>query len=112
MSGRNAKSRNIASIYRPTNSKVEVFDNIETLIRNVDKECKKFVTLGDLNCDILSNNKNNRTKRLLDVADLFQFKQLITEPTGATESTDSLTDLFFTNKEKRILSSGVIHVGI
>ena len=37
-------------------------------------------------------------------------KQLITEPTRLTESSQTLIDVILTNKPDRIVSSGVLHI--
>ncbi len=49
---------------------------------------------------------------LLDIANLFQLKQIITEATRITEETQALLDLFFTNKPENIINSGVVHLGV
>ena len=78
----------IASIYRPPNTTVDTFDKIHDFIRNLDCEHKDFVMVGDLNCDFLAKNKTSNTNRSNDMLELFQIKQVITEP-RITENTET-----------------------
>ena len=41
---------------------------------------------------------------------LFQLKQMITEPTRITENSETLIDLFITSEAENIHSSGVMHI--
>lgn len=102
----------VASLYRPPNAKIEIFDKIQTLVEKIDNEDKDIILVGDLNCDLLSKDKTCHTNRLLDIQELFQLKQLITEPTRVTVNTGTLLDLFMTNTPEKISSSGVMHLGI
>jgi exonuclease III len=101
----------VTSLYRPPNSRIETFDTIENLIENLDDENKQIILVGDFNCNLLAVNRLNVTNRLLDIANLFQLKQIITEATSITEETQTLLDLFFTNKPENIINSGVVHMG-
>ena len=55
----------IASVYRPTNSKVEFLNRFKNFVQNVDKQDEEFMILGYINCDLLpevkssSRNRNN-----------------------------------------------------
>ena len=40
----------------------------------------------------------NETRHLIELCELFQYTQLIKEPTRVTSSTKSLIDLFLTNE--------------
>ena len=53
-----------------------------------------------------------QTDYLKDIANTYQFKQLITGHTRITESSATLIDLAFTNKSESIVTSGIEHVGI
>jgi exonuclease III len=90
----------VTSLYRPPNSRIEVFDIVENLIENLDSENKEVILAGDFNCNLLAVNELNITNRLLDIANLFQLTQII------TEETQTLLDLFFTNKPENIIILG------
>ena len=65
-----------------------------------------------MNCDLLPEVKSSHTIRFLDVANLYQLKQLIKRPTRIINTTETLLDVVLTNKQERIVDSGVIHLGI
>ena len=65
--------------------------------------------LGDLNIDYSKNEIN--TRKLKQLANERQLKQLIKAPTRTTLHTETVKDLIFTNCE-HVTKSGVIHCGI
>ena len=67
--------------------------------------------MGDINCDLLSEN-NAYVSALLNVSDVYGLKQLITEPTRITHSSSSIIDLIFTIKPDLVSFSGVSCFGI
>ena len=83
--------------YRPPNSPVEIFDKFEILIRNPEAEDKEYQIVGDLNCNLLDVQNNANSRRLMDIMDVYQLKQIITEPTRITNYSQSLIDVFITN---------------
>ena len=46
--------------------------------------------VGDINCDLLPEVKACHTNKMCDMLELFQIKQLITEPTRITDDTETL----------------------
>ena len=68
--------------------------------------------MGDLNCDILKSPCESHTRKLQFLSSLYQFDQLIDEPTRITGTSATLIDLILTNKEENISKSGVIHLGL
>ena len=102
----------ITSLYRPPSARLAIFDEIQRLIENIDGENKEMILVGDLNCDLLPNIRLHHTNRFLDIVNLFQLTQIITEPTRVTANTETLIDLFLTNKPENISNSGVVHLGI
>ena len=66
--------------------------------------------LGDLNCDLLCPDKPPKNGRdLLDIMDLFHFKNLVSSPTRETAKTSTLLDLVLTNAKTKILTTGVVN---
>ncbi len=101
----------ITTWYRPPNSSVDLFSHLDILLRKLDTENIEHYLMGDINCDLLSENNAN-VNALVNVSDVYGLKQLITEPTRITPSSRSLIDLIFTNQPDLISFSGVSHVGI
>jgi hypothetical protein len=61
----------------------------------MDYETKEVITIGDFNCDW--NNLGERTispqtKRIVDLAQTYQYQQLIKESTRITETSSTLID--------------------
>ncbi len=69
--------------------------------------------VGDFNCDWDPKNRISwQTDYLEDIANTYQFRQLITGHFRITDSSATLIDLVFTNKPDSIVRSGIEHVGI
>ena len=85
---------------------------IETAIAKLDSEDKEVIIIGDLNCNFLAARPDRNTENLKPIIEVYQMKQLISEPTRLTESSQTLIDVILTNKPNRIVSSGVLHVSI
>ena len=102
----------ITSIYRPPNSKVDFMDNLENYLNELDKQNSELIISGDLNCDLSISDLQPQSRRLMDIFQLFQLKQLIVEPTRITDDTETLLDIIATNRPDKVKDSGVIHLGI
>ena len=107
----NSQSFIISSVHRPPNSKTEVFLKIERLIQLIDNENKEVYILGDLNINLLEPNLSTG-KKLQEIMELYQLTQIINDPTRITEYTKSLIDVCITSSPEKIISTGVIHLGI
>ena len=78
-----AKPFLLSTWYRPPNMPVNIFIDYELIIQKMDHENKEIICIGDFNCDWLSPEKSE-TKKLSDLANIFQLEQLIKEPTRIT----------------------------
>ena len=56
--------------------------------------------------------KKPHTKRLIDIMDIYQLKQIIQQPTRITENSETLIDVFITNNPEKISYSGVVPLGV
>ena len=63
--------------------------------------------MGDFNID--QHGKISESRLLKSFAVVNDMKQLINEPTRITEYSKTLIDLIFTNREHKIVQSGVRH---
>jgi hypothetical protein len=94
---------------------MEFFNDFENFIKVIDNENKEIIITGDFNCDMLqdSNYRNNNSKRLDDLLDIYQLQQHIDKPTRTTDSTKTLIDIIITKSDDTKTSdSGVIALGI
>ena len=87
-------------------------DKFEILIRSLEAENVSFMFVGDLNCNLWESPKKGHTKRLVDILDVYQLKQIIQEPTRLTKDTKSLIHLTVTSDADKISSSGVVSLGV
>ena len=81
-------------------------------LKEADARYSEIYILGDLNCNILSNLPKVHTTHLLDLTVDYQLAQLIKEPTRVNAKSQTLIDLFITNKEDNIYHSGVCTLSI
>ena len=79
---------------------------------NLDQETKEVIILGDFNCDLFSSTITNHSRKFLDLIEVFQFDQIITQPARITRNSETLIDVALTNFPENIINSGVVHVGI
>ena len=52
------------------------------------------------------------TKKLREILELYQLTQLADSPTRITKSSQSLLDVAITSTPEKIISSGVVHLGV
>lgn len=109
----NSKPFAMITTYRAPDCNPDIFfDHISNAIKVLDYESKEIYMIGELNCDLLSNRTHRPTAILNSLTEIYQLEQLITEPTRCTVNTRNLIDVAYTNCPKRVLASGVLHLGI
>jgi hypothetical protein len=85
------------------------FKNILWLI---DIEVKASIILGNVNCDLLHKDLDHMMKELNFITNLYQYKQLIDEPTWETKNSTPLIDHFYTNKKENTILAEVSKIPI
>ena len=102
--------------YRPPNSPIGSFIKLEKVLSFLDKEDKELILLGGTNCDLIpkcvEQPIDNETKHLLSLYELFNFEQLINEPTRVTLNTSTIIDHIATTCARNILKSGVHEISL
>ena len=102
--------------HRPPNSPVGSFIKLEKVLSCLDKEDKELILLGDTNCDLIpkcvEQPIDNETKHLFSLYELFNFEQLINEPTRVTLNTSTIIDHIATTCARNILKSGVHEISL
>ena len=101
----------VTTLYRPPDSRVELFSFIENMISKIDLEGKECILTGDFNCDLFKS-RDNDTKHLKRIYGMYHFKQLIAKPTRVTSDTRTLIDHIATNRPDNVSQSDVIPCGI
>ena len=98
----------IAAAFKAPNMKEANF--LETLTNSfakIDLDKNGLVLMGDFN--INQHGKSSASRLLKSFAVVNDMKQLINEPTRITEYSKTLIDLIFTNREHKIVQSGLRH---
>ena len=109
----NSKPFVVISCYRPPSyNPTKFFEYIETIINGLDSGDRELYILGDLNCNMLSSKNTVPNAQFLSLCELYQLEQLIKNPTRITMQSRTLIDVILTNTSQRIVSNGVLHLGI
>ena len=97
--------------YRPADSPFSCFEDLlkPNFIHSITLN-KPIVILGDLNCNVLPDNPENKalTSFMADV----NLKQVITTPTKITESSSSLIDVIMVSDPGIIYEMGALNTTI
>ncbi len=102
----------VSNIYRPPNSPISWFDNMNLLLDNFSATKLDFIITGDMNCDLLKQLIENHTKHFVYACESCQLTQLINKPTRITPSSRSLIDMIMTTNHDNILEHDVKAVQI
>ena len=88
----------IGVIYRMPDSSVEIFnDRMNDWLNIIQREKKICYFLGDLNLDLLRNEKHRPTSAFLDILYSYNVYPLISKPTRVTANSATLIDHILTN---------------
>ena len=98
----------ISTWYRPPNASVELFEKFNCILTKIESLHLESTIIGDFNCNVLADVLDNNTKHLIELCDLYQYSQLITQPTRITASSSTLIDLIPTNINLRHLVSNIL----
>lgn len=109
----NSKPFAVIAAYRPPNQDPDFFfQNISSIIEELDSEEKEIYLVGDLNCNLLATANCKATVLLQTLAETYQLTQLVSEATRVTESSKTLIDLIYANCPNRVAATGVLHLGL
>ena len=106
----NPKSKPIlvTTVYCPPNSNVDFTDELEKYFHILDEQDKELIFTGDLNCDFSPPDLLSHSRRILDILELFQLKQVITDATRITSTTKSLLDIIVKETKKAAKGIGML----
>ena len=107
-----AKPFIVISWYRPPDTEVKKFDNLECILDQIECENKDVILMGDVNCDLLAQLPSCYTVKMTEMARNYHLNQLIDEPTRVTESSRTLIDHIYTSRIDNISESGVLNIGM
>ena len=102
----------IASVYR-TPPKIESsLGALERTFVLANETGNEIIILGDMNLDLLPNEKNGLVKKFTNLHRVLQFKQLVTKPTRVTEHSRTLIDHITTNRDNFMTYTDVQSTGL
>ena len=104
----NAKPFLICSVYRPPSSTSDWIDLFEEELSIAQTPGLEVIIMGDFNLD-LSMNTN---RKWLNLIELFDLSQLISQPTRVTETSSTIIDHGYTSHPENISESFVSHYSI
>jgi hypothetical protein len=102
----------VSTWYRPPNSRVSHFTELEQMIGSFDAENLEHYLLGDLNVDFMSTSESSNRQKVKKILDIFEIEQLVNEQTRITATSSTLVDLCLTNMPTNTFKSGVLHLSI
>ena len=105
----------VGTWYRPPDSPIELFNELEKLVDEIGAKNKELYLLGGFNCNLLPETTAHiwsHLPALTNILDIYGLSQLITEPTRITQVSKSLIDLCITNSPENVSNFGVVLLGI
>ena len=74
----------VGTWYRPPRSTIETIARFESTLRERESYNLEVNIIGDVNCDIGTSPLDHKTQKLLDICNLYQYSQMIKQPTRIT----------------------------
>ena len=109
---KNVKPFLITTWYHPPSDPIDSLYKFENCLQLIDQTDKESTILGDTNYDFLPTEISSQALELKFITRLYQYEQLIKEPTRVTENSQTLIDNFFTTNPNDITLCGVSSVCI
>ena len=101
----------IGCVYRPPGV-TTFYDKFQTLSENILLTRKNIAIAGDFNSDMLPRNQSEGGKylgkKLENILESFDLKNIIKRPTRVTDTTKTIIDLIFVSDTSQLQSSGVL----
>ena len=86
--------------------------SLDNVLEQSASEVGETLILVDFNCDMLPKRLPRISKELMQLLNMYQFDQLIKEPTHISEYSSTTIDLAFTNDAEKIVKLGVLQCSI
>ena len=104
----NSKPFLLCTVYRPPNVQSDWIDRFEEELSVAQTTGLEIIVMGDFNID-LANCSNRKWNNLIQ---LFDFKQLVTNPTRVTKNSSTITDHIYCTNPENITDHFVSHHSI
>ena len=77
----------VGTWYRPPESTMETIARFEYTLRELESYNLEVNIIGDVNCDVGASQLDHETQKLLGICNLYQYSQMIKQPTRITRHT-------------------------
>ena len=95
----------ICSLYKPPNADFDTFkESLDNVLEQSANEEVETLILGDFNCDMLLKRLPKISKELMQLRNIYQFAQVVKEPTYIFIHSSTTIDLAFTNNAEKSLN--------
>ncbi|PFX28251.1 hypothetical protein AWC38_SpisGene7016 [Stylophora pistillata] len=101
----------IGCLYKPPHDTV-FLDTFRELLTGIWLKRKNIVLIGDFNCELMPNSSNINGRRVKNIMQSFDLKNVISGPTRVTDHSESLLDLIITSQPSKVDKSSSIDIGI
>ena len=117
---KHAKPFQVVCWYRPPTTEDAAFDNLREVLKNLDRDGKEIIFVGDANCDF-KNNQSLNTHKLKAIYSEYQLEQFIQSYTRVAVTMNErneqniskmLIGHFSTTSPKYILNAEVLELGM
>ena len=109
----NRKKILICSLYKPPNANFDAFKaSLVNVLEQLASEGVETLVFGDFHCDMLPKRLPKISKELMQLLNMYQFDQLIKQPTHISVHSSTTIDLAFTYDAEKIIKSGVLQCSI
>ena len=102
----------VGTWYIPPGSTIETIAKFESTLRELESYNLEVNIIRIVNCDVGASPLDHKTQKLLDICNLYQYSEMIKQPTRITKDTRSTIDLFLTNDPQKFSLCGVSDLGI
>ena len=86
--------------------------SLEKMLEEASLITRNIITIGDFNCDTSAIQKTDETKRLQDMYEVHNMKQLINAPTRITDDQKSTIDHIWCNPKNKLVNTTGTMIGI
>ncbi len=98
----------VICLYRPPSTNNIFYEHLHNILKQCDGK-KELILMGDFN---INWDKKTERKKLKEITNKFNLSQLIQGPTRITNSSQTQTDLIFTNRPQRVTTSHNLLTGL
>ena len=102
----------VGEFYRPPNSHVDFFEELDGNLDSALSEDMSCIILGDFNCDCMPHQLDLNAEKLMFYTNMYGLSQLIDTATRVTNTSSTLIDLIFVSDKELYNEWGIFETSI